>query len=288
MLINARSLLNKTDELRLTADLRKPSIICVTETWLNDSIDSSVVGLKGYSLCRCDRAGRRGGGTCIYVRTHIPYKTLSVNNSCKEIEVAAIDLIVLEIFLLCLYVPPGLSREQLTNIDNFLVLCSDMLLAQKPNYRLIVAGDLNSLDTVDLCNKLSLVDLVNKPTRQVTILDHIFVSSELAAHYDKDAVTYDAPLGNGDHLVIIAFPNTQIDLPNATSTHTLLDLRHSNLRNLHRAMANINWTPLTEMSNVDEQWNFLYKSFTSAIFENIPSREVTLTNTDKAWMTPLK
>ena len=41
------------------------------------------------------------------------------------------------------------------------------------------------------------------------------------------------------------------------------------------------------MSDVDEQWNFFYESFTSAINETIPSRVVTMTNNDKAWMTPL-
>ena len=41
MLSNARSLTNKIDELRLMANIHKPQIIGVTETWGTDSIDDA-------------------------------------------------------------------------------------------------------------------------------------------------------------------------------------------------------------------------------------------------------
>ena len=41
------------------------------------------------------------------------------------------------------------------------------------------------------------------------------------------------------------------------------------------------------MSDVDKQWNFSYDSFSLAINETILSLVVTMTNNDKAWMTPL-
>ena len=101
-----------------------------------------------------------------------------MESNCKEIEITIIDLFTLKLFLFCIYytyVPPGLLREQLIDAENFIILSSDQLFANKLDHRLIVAGDMNSLNTKDLCDKLCLADLVNKPTRQDNILDHILV-----------------------------------------------------------------------------------------------------------------
>ena len=51
MLTNIRSLPSKVEELKLTADIRKPDIIFVTETWLDSSIPDNLVNLPDYFIC---------------------------------------------------------------------------------------------------------------------------------------------------------------------------------------------------------------------------------------------
>ena len=62
-----RSLLPKIDNLRSICALYSPDIVCIVETWLDDTILDSEIAIQGYHLCRLDRS-RHGGGVLIYVR----------------------------------------------------------------------------------------------------------------------------------------------------------------------------------------------------------------------------
>ena len=52
---NVRSLLPKIDNLRLICAVFKPEIICVVESWLDDSIEDAEVFIQGYQIVRLDR-----------------------------------------------------------------------------------------------------------------------------------------------------------------------------------------------------------------------------------------
>ena len=66
---NARSVLNKIEEVDRIALSAKPSFIGITESWLNDNIDSSLVSIDGYNIHRADRtiaSGKKGGGGLLW------------------------------------------------------------------------------------------------------------------------------------------------------------------------------------------------------------------------------
>ena len=71
--LNVRSLTKKIDQLRILFENSKLDLFTLSETWLNDSVNSQSVGIKGYVLYRHDRdlhavAKKRGGGLLTYVR----------------------------------------------------------------------------------------------------------------------------------------------------------------------------------------------------------------------------
>ena len=75
--INARGLVlikdkSKIKQLEYLAKEQNCSIIIVTETWLDPSVECGEINIPGYSLYRGDRVGRKRGGVCIYVRADIP------------------------------------------------------------------------------------------------------------------------------------------------------------------------------------------------------------------------
>ena len=70
--LNARSIINKKDELNIMVDDIKPHIIGITETWANNDITDAELGLEGYAMFRKDRMGRRGGGVLLYIKENIP------------------------------------------------------------------------------------------------------------------------------------------------------------------------------------------------------------------------
>ena len=74
MYFNARSILNKLDELELYIKDENLDIVGVTETWLTEEILTSEVSIDGYTLVRRDRKDLiklRGGGVAIYVKNDI-------------------------------------------------------------------------------------------------------------------------------------------------------------------------------------------------------------------------
>lgn len=174
MLLNAQSLLPKIDELRVITHVRSPSLICATETWLNDSVDSNFINIHNYQICRQDRSYRRGGGIAIYLSNDICFTPISTNcDSMKDVDFLVLDVMSFRILLVCLYIPPSVSSETLHVIEVCLTNIVDDFLMTKPVYNVIITGDLNKFKTKNLCFDLQLCDLVTKPTRKNNILEHI-------------------------------------------------------------------------------------------------------------------
>ena len=67
LLLNARSLLPKLDELRALLSVNTVDMVVVTETWFSDAFDDCSVSINGYNLLRRDRRNGRGGGVCTFV-----------------------------------------------------------------------------------------------------------------------------------------------------------------------------------------------------------------------------
>ena len=57
---NARSLLPKIEEVERIVTQAEPSFIGITESWLNTSINSSLVMIDGYNIHRSDRTEDSG------------------------------------------------------------------------------------------------------------------------------------------------------------------------------------------------------------------------------------
>ena len=63
--LNARSIINKKNELDIMVDEIKRHIIGIPESWANNDITYAELGLEGYVMFRKDRMGRRGGGVLL-------------------------------------------------------------------------------------------------------------------------------------------------------------------------------------------------------------------------------
>ena len=70
--LNARSIINKKNELNIIVDDIKPHIIGITESCANNDITDAELGREGYVMFRKDRIGRRGGGVLSYIKETIP------------------------------------------------------------------------------------------------------------------------------------------------------------------------------------------------------------------------
>ena len=86
LLTNVCHILNKVDDLHAIVDLNNPSLIMITESWLNINVPDSVVRIGSiFNIYRRDRL-TPGGGILAYVNVNIPtthLKTLEEDN--KEV-----------------------------------------------------------------------------------------------------------------------------------------------------------------------------------------------------------
>lgn len=264
--------------------------MCLTETWLNDSISSSLIHVPNYNLCRADRCVRKGGGTAVFIRqdVHFVDKTEEYQ-AFMDIEFNVVDLCSMRVCLICAYIPPNLNSETHKNIHACLISITDDILKAKPNYNTMIVGDMNDFDVEKLCLDLAMKNLVTKATRKNNILDHILVTDGLASHYDSNNVFYDAPLANSDHLMISAVPTSnRSSFINASRLHMLYDFRQSHLAALLHAANAIDWVALlNNIDDVDKQVALLHECISNLVKAYIPIRNVVISSNDKPWITPL-
>ena len=137
--INVRSLLPKLDEVRIISRQTKAACICITETWLDDTVPDAEIFIDNYIVQRNDR-NRQGDGVLIYVR-----KDFAFNSRC-DLQHEELEATWLEVLLpkskpiLCgvIYRPP-----HQTNFYSILdSVCSST--SHFSEYETILLGDFNT------------------------------------------------------------------------------------------------------------------------------------------------
>ena len=167
-LSNVRSLLPKVDELDAILKLNNTSLAFITETWLNENIDDDAVQIPGYSLIHRDRNYRSGGGVCAYIKSQIPFKTLTCLQDVR-FETLWLYLRPHKLFrgfsclVVCIvYHPPSSDNHALIK---HLTTKLDVALSMHPNAGIILAGDFNRCPGSTILIHFTLKQIVKQPTR---------------------------------------------------------------------------------------------------------------------------
>ncbi|XP_045107676.1 uncharacterized protein LOC123515047 [Portunus trituberculatus] len=134
--INSRSLMNKLEEVRLLALKTNAAVMCISETWLDDSVTNNEIEISGYQVIRKDR-NRNGGGVCMYIKSCLTF------NQRNDIDTDGLEVIWCEVLLPktrpiivgCCYRPP----QQ----NNFLDLLEENVTKFSQEDEVIIQGDMN-------------------------------------------------------------------------------------------------------------------------------------------------
>ena len=187
---NVRSLTAHYEEVTALIETHKPELVCLSETWLTDSVLDSYLVFNGYKLHRQDRTVPRksnttvrGGGVAIL--SSVGLKTERLNIKSTDPATDSLWLMVTyrgsSAMVGVLYRPPGSTVSRF--IDSLRDQLLDALASGKPVFLL---GDVN-IDVsrpsssgvaayTALLNELNLHQLVDRPTHlqpTPTILDHV-------------------------------------------------------------------------------------------------------------------
>jgi len=133
---NCRSIVPKIDELRALVSTHHPHIICLCETWLDDSITDSELFIPTFHIVRRDR-NRHGGGIAIFIHDSIPFKILLSHHSS---ELLFLELSLNNCNLICVltYRPPSADSSVLAHLEDSLDS-----LPQVSSRPLLLLGDFN-------------------------------------------------------------------------------------------------------------------------------------------------
>ena len=123
---NAQSLKNKLNCLNALTTPQTLSLICITESWLDDSVPNTLIGGPNYQVYRKDRIGR-GGGVCVLVHNDIQHNFHLPSNRFPDLEVLTIDLFIPSRHrIITVYRPPATDTPYTTLLSEFLRVQTDI------------------------------------------------------------------------------------------------------------------------------------------------------------------
>ena len=202
--LNARSIINKKNELDIMVDEIKPHIIGITESWANNDITDAELGLEGYVMFRKDRMGRRGGGVLLYIKETIPAYEVQLQEEadCKEAIWCKLVTGHTTVTIGVVYRCPNITKQNNEKIHNAIseVSKGDCIIMGDFNHGNIKWDTLQSTGVEDqqflcLIQDNFLTQHVLEPTRAARILDIVLSSQKEFV----DNVVIQEPLGSSDH-----------------------------------------------------------------------------------------
>ena len=296
----------KVDEIEsILCNQRNCDIICLSETWLDESIPDSHVQIDGFQLHRRDRA-RRGlqresGGVAIYARDDLPVRRR------KDLEHDELEIVIIEvmsgtkrIFIGCCYRAPGANAETVNSFIDNLQSIFNSFYTNKPE-SFIILGDLNDRCITwnsnhtqsELGNKLldlttgnNLFQIIDEPTHitenSASLLDVIITDSPA---YIIDSGTW-PPLGDPFHCSIFCKFQLQFNREGKYKRH-IFNYDQCNYDLMNAAVSAAPWNVLDIFDNVNEAEEYFTGLLTSICQDHVPNREITVRPRDKPWMNKL-
>ena len=138
--LNVRSLTAHLDEVNLLLLREQLDVLCLSETWLTEAVESSVLLFPGYAITRLDRKARKtGGGVAVLHRCTLRVEQLRVPAEGSTLE--ALWLRVIDrtaVIVGTMYRPP--SGPTAPAIDDLHRQLTSILAHNQPMY---VLGDFN-------------------------------------------------------------------------------------------------------------------------------------------------
>lgn len=199
--INCRSILNKTEEIEQILNKLDPDIVCITETWLDNSVPAQGFIPDGYKIIRKDRSddfkqkyGRnKGGGIAVLYKSHLKVEKKEYMSDKVE-EILWVHVKRKQSFMLGVIYRSEYTDVMKVTEDGESKIEENVRKATEISDRIIITGDLNidiSDDNSNLTKELKniygsygLTQLVKKPTRidsksgRPTIIDHVWTNTD--------------------------------------------------------------------------------------------------------------
>lgn len=287
--LNVNSLIGhsgaKLEQIREMFRDCKAHFLTFSETKLDDSITDSQIEIENYSVIRNDR-NRNGGGVCMYVRNNVVFITRPDlhHSSLETVWVEVILERAKNILIGTVYRPPDQSdfydllEESLAKVDGVEKHLigdwnTDMLRKEAPVFRSFSR----------MCDLHGLSQLITHPTRvnesSQTIIDLVVTT-------DKSNITTSGAIvcGLSDHYMIYCTRKIQKPKAGCHKTVTARNLKTYSSEAFNHKLANLDWSPELESSQVDEAWLGFKSKFLATLNTLAPLRTIRVKARSEPWM----
>ncbi len=249
---NARSLKNKLGELEVLVYEQVYDILAFCESWLDDSIPNALLSHGLYTVIRKDRIGRVGGGVVLLIKRGLEFQVSSTPEQLAELECVIVDLRLCATWfrVAVTYRAPNATADVSS------LHCKLLEFVHSVSYPTLQLGDFNlaidwtNLHAVggsasDFMSKvidLSLVQLVEVPTRGINILDLALVNDPLPIMFCGTG----PPFSTSDHESVMICLSFQVESPPVFQRYIFSKADYAQMNIF---LANVDWYNIIAISH---------------------------------------
>ncbi|XP_044760253.1 uncharacterized protein LOC123317710 [Coccinella septempunctata] len=284
---NCRGLNTKLSPFFRSACEYTYDIVCITETWLGDSVFDGELFPPGYKVVRCDRQfGRvdrsRGGGVLLAASGSTSFSI--IDGAFLTDRVPLIDVVLCRFtepcpFIACVvYIPPDISAFPLETFTTALELSF-------PGETMFLVGDFNCPDFVDsncgpksillrnLCDLLDLRQCSSVRNEDLRLLDLVLASK----NFEVSVIRSDSPFVPEDPyhpalsmVLTVESSRRRVNFPR--KDNSFYNFKRADYSSLSTAINSVNWDIIAEFDNVDEALDFFYRKLFEILDDLVPKK----------------
>ena len=292
LLCNVPAITNKIDELECVCILNSADVVCVTETWLADTIPDSAVSMKNYVLFRRDRP-TYAGGIAAYINCDILCQIVSTPTLVDPLtEILWIKLrpqrLPRPVSIILLGIVYHLSYA--TAEDNNILYqhvreTVDSFTLNHPDCLVYLTGDFNpastNLSPEVLKRSCGLTHTVKVLTRDTGILDWFLTNSPKWSDDPKQL----PKIGTSDHHGVLVRQTKSRAKP-TNRTFFRRDTRDSRLRAFGQWLTTHKWNGFFSLNSCLDTIAHFNSVICEAIDRFFPLTRTRAHQGDRPWVTP--
>ena len=263
-LINARSIINKKQELESTIYEEKPHIVFITESWADEKHSTAELNIDGYDCIRKDRS-RRGGGCLMYIQEElkaVPLNSLTDTENTDSVWCKIQDVT----FGVCYNTTANTVEDEKPLLELLRKACGgggEVIITGDFNHETIdwelMESQAEGQEFLDTVEDLFLEQHVTTPTREKNLLD-LVLSTNPEQIRDVEVTE---KFGSSDHNMVKF--NVIMKEESKQWKEKFRDYRNADFDKIREEVKSINWSVIDDQDNMQDAW----KKFTELLDKTV-------------------
>ncbi|KAF0289753.1 hypothetical protein FJT64_012004 [Amphibalanus amphitrite] len=286
--LNVRSLTAHLDEINLLLQREQLDLLCLSESWLTEATDNSMLLVPGYAITRRDRGTKKaGGGVAILHRCTLSVERLRVAAGGSALEtlwlrVTGRSSVVAGVIYRPPSSPPASTLDDLHHqLTSVLALDLPVYLLGDTNFDVLRPLKAGVAAYTELLSDLTLRQLITTPTHPgptPSLIDHVITN--------RPELTNDprvTPCNISDH-DLISVRVTKVKMQRAPEIITVRSTRRVDEDALCLSLLQADWSELDAAQSITDKWDRFLAVWDPIMNHYMPLKTIKLKHRPSPWM----